>query len=178
MHLIRTTTQFLSPPTFGLSSLWKRRYHIDLRRDGPLTLIVKISFKWLGIQLFWMEAQWQSCLKKIKRCRFALVDWSRLTFGLSKPQLQEKQKMLEELCLQNRAENLSSIKSLKAEITNIIHQDELFWRQRSNQFGYLLETRTQNIFTTVLANVEEKTISLECLIMMRGGALLMSKLPK
>ena len=125
-----------------------------------------------------MEAQWQSCLKKIKRCQFALVDWSRLTFGLSKPQLQEKQKMLEELCLQNRAENLSSIKSLKAEITNIIHQDELFWRQRFDQFGYLLETRTQNIFITVLANVEEITISLECLILMRGVALLMSKLPK
>ena len=69
--------------------------------------------------------------EKIKRCRFTLVDWSQHTFRLSKPQLQEKQKMLEELCLHNRAENLSSIKSLKAEITNIIHQDELFWRQRS-----------------------------------------------
>ena len=32
--------------------------------------------------------------EKIKRCHFALVDWSRLTFGLSKPQLQEKQKNL------------------------------------------------------------------------------------
>ena len=69
--------------------------------------------------------------EKIKRCRFALIDWSRLTFGLSKPQLQEKQKILEELCLQNRAKNVRSIKSLKAKITNIIHQDELFWRQRS-----------------------------------------------
>ena len=69
--------------------------------------------------------------EKIKRCRFAFVDWSRLTFGLSKPQLQEKQKILEELCLQNKAENVRTIKSLKAEITNIIHQDELFWRQRS-----------------------------------------------
>ena len=69
--------------------------------------------------------------EKIKRCCFALVDWSRLTFGLSKPQLQEKQKILEELCLQNRAENVRTIKSLKAEITNIIHQDDLFWRQRS-----------------------------------------------
>ena len=37
--------------------------------------------------------------EKIKRCCFALVDWSRLTFGLSKQQLQEKQKILEELCL-------------------------------------------------------------------------------
>lgn len=69
--------------------------------------------------------------EKIKRCKFALVDWSRNTFGLSKPQLQEKQKLLEELCLQNRAQNLRSIKILKAEITSIIHQDELFWRQRS-----------------------------------------------
>ena len=37
--------------------------------------------------------------EKKKRCRFALVNWSRLTFGLSRPQLQEKQKILEELCL-------------------------------------------------------------------------------
>ena len=47
-----------------------------------------------------------------------------------------------------------------------------------DQFGYLQGTRTQNTFTTMLANAEEKTISLACLILKRDGALLMSKLPK
>ena len=46
-------------------------------------------------------------------------------------QLQEKQNLLEELCLQNNADCISSIKELKADISNLIHQDELFWRQRS-----------------------------------------------
>ena len=87
-------------------------------------------------------------------------------------------KMLEELCLQNRVENLSSIKNLKTEITNIIHQDELFWRQRSRLLCLLAGDKNTKYFTTEIANVDEKIISLECLILKRSGALQMSKLPK
>ena len=46
-------------------------------------------------------------------------------------QLQEKQKLLEELCLQNNADCITSIKELKDDISNLIHQDKLFWRKRS-----------------------------------------------
>ena len=49
-------------------------------------------------------------------------------------QLQEKQNLLEELCLQNNADCISSIKELKADISNLIHQDELFWRQEHEVF--------------------------------------------
>ena len=69
--------------------------------------------------------------EKIKKCRFALVDWGHEVFGSFNMQLQAKQKLLEELCLQNNADYISSIKELKADISNLIHQDELFWRQRS-----------------------------------------------
>jgi len=84
--------------------------------------------------------------------------------------------MVEELCLQNRAENLSSIKDLKAKITNIIHQDVLFWLQRSRSIW--LPTGDNNTFTTEATNVDRKIISPECLILKRGGALQMRKLPK
>ena len=36
--------------------------------------------------------------EKIKRYRFALVDWSRASGASSKTLLQEKQKQLEDLC--------------------------------------------------------------------------------
>ena len=38
--------------------------------------------------------------EKIKKGKFALVDWGRDVFGSSNMQLQAKQKLLEELCLQ------------------------------------------------------------------------------
>ena len=38
--------------------------------------------------------------EKKKKCKFALVDWGREVFGSSNMQLQAKQKLLEELCLQ------------------------------------------------------------------------------
>ena len=69
--------------------------------------------------------------EKIKKCRLALVDWSRITFGNFKTKLQEKQAPLEELLLQNKADHLQRIRALKLEINTILHQDKLFWQQRS-----------------------------------------------
>jgi len=68
---------------------------------------------------------------KIKKCRFALVDWSRVTFGRSKTLLQEKQRRLEELCSLNSLKLLDEIKGAKANINNILHHEEIFWRQQS-----------------------------------------------
>ena len=70
--------------------------------------------------------------EKIKRCKFALADWGHNTFGSTKTQLQEKQKLLEQLCLLNSATCVGSIKDLKANISNLIHQEELFLWQRSH----------------------------------------------
>ena len=67
--------------------------------------------------------------ERIKKCRFALVEWSRVAFGSSKTLLKEKQHRLEELCSQNNFEFLDEIKEVKADINNILHQDEIFWRK-------------------------------------------------
>ena len=69
--------------------------------------------------------------ERIKQCRHALVEWSRTTLGNSKTKLEEKQAALEELSRENKAENMQRIRTLKSEINTILHQDELFWRQRS-----------------------------------------------
>ena len=69
--------------------------------------------------------------ERIKQCRLALVEWSRTTLGNSKTKLEEKQAALEELSRENKAENMQRIRTLKSEINTILHQDELFWRQRS-----------------------------------------------
>ena len=59
--------------------------------------------------------------EKIKRCRFALVDWSRAAGVSSKTLLQEKQKQLEDLCALNSVDHLDAIKGLKVEINNLLH---------------------------------------------------------
>ena len=69
--------------------------------------------------------------EKIKRFRFSLVDWSHASGASSKTLLQEKQKQLEDLCSLNSVDHLDAIKGLKVDINNLLHQEELFWRQRS-----------------------------------------------
>ena len=59
------------------------------------------------------------------------MEWSRTTLGNSKTKLEEKQAALEELSRENKTENMQRIRTLKSEINTILHQDELFWRQRS-----------------------------------------------
>ena len=65
--------------------------------------------------------------EKINKCQTALVDWGRITFGNAKPRLQEKQAVLDELFMQNKAEHLQTINALKTEINTILRQEELFW---------------------------------------------------
>ena len=70
--------------------------------------------------------------EKIKQCRVALVEWSKDIFGNSKTKLQAKQAELEDLSLQNNADNAQLISTLKSEINTILHHNELSWRQRSH----------------------------------------------
>lgn len=69
--------------------------------------------------------------ENVKRCRLELVEWSRTIFGNVKTKLQEKQSALVELSLQNDPQNLPAIKSLRRGINTLLHEDEMFWRQRS-----------------------------------------------
>lgn len=72
--------------------------------------------------------------EKIRRCRMALVGWSR-TLGNSKQKLEEKTKELEGLTALNNAANNEVIKKVKADINSLLFQDELFWRNDLELFG-------------------------------------------
>ena len=66
--------------------------------------------------------------EKIRRCRQALIGWSRNTVGNFKTRIQEKQSTLEELALQNNPANQPTIKALKNEINALLHHDEVYWQ--------------------------------------------------
>ena len=88
-------------------------------------LILKFEEKWathpdceMIIQTSWEAdvlpgSPMARLFEKIKRCRFALLDWSRATFGHSQTQLKEKEQRLEELCQLNNADHVNTIKELK-----------------------------------------------------------------
>ena len=84
--------------------------------------------------------------EKIKQWRHALVDWSRITLGNSKTRLEEKKATLEELSRENKAEHMQRIRTLKSEINTILHQDELFWRQRSRSIWLPAGDKNTKIF--------------------------------
>lgn len=69
--------------------------------------------------------------EKIKQCRMALVDWSKVTFGASSHQLKAKHQVLHDLYTSNVADNCHAIRSVKDEINTILYQDELHWWQCS-----------------------------------------------
>ena len=69
--------------------------------------------------------------EKIKHYRRVLVDWSRSAFGYSKNILREKHQLLQELSINNGAENLYEIRRVKEEINSMLYNEELHWGQRS-----------------------------------------------
>ena len=72
------------------------------------------------------------CLfEKIKRCRMDLVAWSRYTFGNTRDWLKVKQGELEELRAAGFGENLDKINEVRREINDLLHHEEVLWRQRS-----------------------------------------------
>ena len=58
----------------------------------------------------------------------ALVAWSR-NMGSFNTQLEEKEKLLEQLTTMNDAANLDMIQVVKDEINALLYQEELSWRQ-------------------------------------------------
>ena len=72
------------------------------------------------------------CLfKKIKRCRMDLVVWGRNTFENTRDRINAKQGELEDLMLTGYKENLDRIHEVRKEISELMHHEEVFWRQRS-----------------------------------------------
>ena len=72
------------------------------------------------------------CLfQRIRNIRVALIKWEKRAFGNTKVILQQKQRLLEELTCRNDPTLLERIRETKAEINNILHHEELAWRQRS-----------------------------------------------
>ena len=72
------------------------------------------------------------CLfQKIKNTRLALIKWEKVAFGNTKASLRDKHRVLEELISKNDPALGERIRETNAEINNILHQEELAWRQRS-----------------------------------------------
>ena len=72
------------------------------------------------------------CLfQRIRNTQLALIKWEKRAFGNTKVSLQQKQRLLEELTCRNDPALLERIREMKAEINNMLHQEELAWRQRS-----------------------------------------------
>ena len=68
--------------------------------------------------------------EKIKKCRMALVGWSR-NMGSVRENIDGKYRELEALVEMNSANNIDQINRVRGEINALLLQDELFWRQRS-----------------------------------------------
>ena len=69
--------------------------------------------------------------EKIKRCRLDLLSWSRVTFGDTRTKLNQKYRELDELTSGDFSSNLGRITEVKKSITELLHQEEVFWKQRS-----------------------------------------------
>ena len=66
--------------------------------------------------------------EKIKRCRLDLLSWSRVTFGDTRTKLNQKQRELDELTSGDFSSNLGRITKVKKSITELLHQEEVFWK--------------------------------------------------
>ena len=69
--------------------------------------------------------------EKIKWCHMKLVAWSREVFDNTKTRLEKKQATLKDLTNLGYGDNLVQINTLRGEINGLLHQEEVFWRQRS-----------------------------------------------
>ena len=64
-----------------------------------------------------------------KKCKMDLIAWSRVTFGNSRTRLEAKQGELTTLMEEGYRQNVERIHGVKKEINELLHQEEVFWRQ-------------------------------------------------
>ena len=87
------------------------------------------------------------CLfQRIRNTRLALIKWEKRAFGNTKVSLQQKQRLLEELTCRNDPALLERIREMKAEINNMLHQEELAWRQRSRAIWLHADDKNTKFF--------------------------------
>ena len=85
-------------------------------------------------------------LEKIKRCRMNLVAWSRVTFGNARNRLDARQGELIDLMESGHGPNMERIHEVKKEINELLHHEEVFWRQRSRSIWLLAGGKNTKFF--------------------------------
>ena len=85
---------------------------------------------------------------------------------------------LEDLSLQNNANNAQHISTLKTEINTILHHNELSWRQRSRSIWLPIDDKNKKISINGQVNYIRKIIYQVFRIRMVVGIHWMSKFPK
>ena len=87
------------------------------------------------------------CLfEKIKGCHLDLLSWSRVTFGDIRTRLNQKQMELDELTGGDFSSNLGRILEVKKVITELLHHEEVFWKQRSRALWLLIGDKNTKFF--------------------------------
>lgn len=67
------------------------------------------------------------CLfEKIKACRMDLINWSKMAFRNTRTRVNEKQQELEELMGVDYGNNLQRITTVKREVNELLHHEEVF----------------------------------------------------
>ena len=99
----------------------------------------------------WNQTQLQGspmyCLfEKIKRCKMNLVAWSRVTFGNARNRLDARQGEVIDLMEFGYGSNMERIHEVKKEINELVHHEEVFWRQRSRSIWLLAGDKNKKIF--------------------------------
>ena len=99
----------------------------------------------------WNQTQLQGspmyCLfEKIKRCRMNLVAWSPVTFGNARNRLDARQGELIDFMESGYGPNMERIHEVKKEINELLHHEEVFWRQRSRSIWLLAGDKNTKFF--------------------------------
>ncbi|XP_023906329.1 uncharacterized protein LOC112018051 [Quercus suber] len=84
--------------------------------------------------------------EKSKKCRMDLITWSRVTFGNTRTRLDEKQGELTSLMEAGYGQNIKRIQGVKKEINELLHHEEVFWRQRSRSIWLLVGDKNTKFF--------------------------------
>ncbi|XP_075674928.1 uncharacterized protein LOC142644136 [Castanea sativa] len=84
--------------------------------------------------------------EKKKKCRLDLIAWSRQTFGNTRTKLDAKQRELAALVQEGYGQNVESINGVRKEIRELLHQEEVFWQQRSRSIWLLAGDKNTKFF--------------------------------
>ncbi|KAK9995716.1 hypothetical protein SO802_020402 [Lithocarpus litseifolius] len=75
-----------------------------------------------------------------------LIAWSRATFGNTRTRLEQKQGELTTLMEEGYGQNLERIHGVTEEINELLHHEEIYWRQRSRSLWLKAGDKNTNFF--------------------------------